>query len=384
MKVGLLTESVSRGLAGFGVYARGLGTALAARDLDLTFVDTDARTSVGAQPEVKAPPPWLPALGRQAWRQVVLPAALDAAGYDLVHDTYFFAPFLREQRFARVVTIGDLTPSLTRSQPLRHRLVHSLLVPRIARRAHRVLAFSENTKRDITRVYGVPPERIAVTYLAAEARFRPLPPPEIEAAHQRLGLPRQYFLHVGTLEPRKNLGRLSEAFAAARHDLDELTLLIVGRPGWLIDDLPGQIRQLGIEDRVVFRSDISDADLPHVYGGARFLAYPSLYEGFGLPPLEAMQCGVPVVTSNTSSLPEVVGDAALTVDPTSVGALTDALVQLGTNSDLRATLAARGLTRAQRFSWEACADATLAAYTEAYALAAVPRPAAVVQPVSRS
>ncbi len=371
--VALLTEAIDYGMAGFRTYVTGLVDGLLALDGPERYTllhrlphayYADKRSAFMPAPE-RMPS----GLHEHAWRQARLPRYLRAEGYDLVHETYHFGPFLAPSRFARVVTIGDLTPLVGNYHPIGQRLLHLTLVPLLARRAHRVLTFSENSKRDIVRLYRIPSEKVVVTPLSADGRFRPLPRAEVEAARRRLGLPERYVLHVGTIEPRKNVGRLIQAFAAALPALGDCRLLLVGRRGWMIDGLDAQVRASGAAGRIVMRQDIADADLPPVYNAAELLAYPSLYEGFGLPPLEAMRCGVPVVTSATSSLPEVVGDAAVSVDPADVAALAAAIGDVYGSAALRGRLVTAGLRRAGLFSWRRCAEITREAYREALVVA---------------
>ena len=228
--------------------------------------------------------------------------------------------------------------------------------------ARRLIVPSEATARDLTALYGTPRERIVVIPHGHHPRFRPLPPGEVAAGLARLGVEQPYVLFVGTLQPRKNLARVLEAFErlAARGLPHRLAL--VGQRGWLADPLFARIERPGspASGRVHLTGYLADDDLALVYTGAAALAFPSLYEGFGLPALEAMACGTPVLASNTSSLPEVVGDAALTADPLDTGAIAAALERLLIDEPLRAQLRERGLARAARFTWRRAAERTLA------------------------
>ena len=231
-----------------------------------------------------------------------------------------------------------------------------------ARAAARVLAISEATRDDLVRHYGVAPERVTVTHLAADASFRPVTDPDlITAARAEHGIGPDYFLYVGTLQPRKNLSRLIRAFARVAAGRPGLQLVLAGKKGWLYDGILRQAESLGLSGRVIFPGYVGAEDLPALYSGALAFAFPSLYEGFGMPALEAMACGAPVLASNVSSLPEVVGDAGLLVDPTDEAALAAALERLASEPALRAELRQRGLARARLFSWERCAGETLEA-----------------------
>jgi glycosyltransferase involved in cell wall biosynthesis len=230
-----------------------------------------------------------------------------------------------------------------------------------ARQSTLVLADSEATKADLVRAYGVPADKVRVVYLGCDvpagAVNQPMPRP----------YPQPYFLYVGTLQPRKNLERLVAAFAklAADPTLADVKLVLAGRKGWLYDSLFAQVAQWGLTDRVIFPGYVPDEALPDLYRGALAYVFPSLYEGFGLPVLEAQTYGVPVMTANNSSLPEVAGDAALLVDPHDVDAIAAAMRRLATDEALRQDLARRGLSNVKRFSWEKCAAETLAVLEEA-------------------
>jgi glycosyltransferase involved in cell wall biosynthesis len=236
-----------------------------------------------------------------------------------------------------------------------------------ARCAFRVLADSEATCRDLIQFYRVPPGRIAVVYPGRDESLRPVQDPAVLAAvRARYGLAQHYFLYVGTLHPRKNLVRLVQAFARVAGDLDPgLQLVLGGKQGWLHQDILAEVQRLGLGTRVVLPGYVPADDLPALLSGALAFAFPSLYEGFGFPVLEAMACGTPVLCSNASSLPEVAGDAALLADPLDVEALAAGLRRLASDADLRRSLAARGSLQVQRFSWPRAAAAVLELVEEA-------------------
>jgi glycosyltransferase involved in cell wall biosynthesis len=233
-----------------------------------------------------------------------------------------------------------------------------------ARTATRTLADSEATRQDLVHYYRIPQEKIVVVYPGRDEALAPVSDPAVlSAVRARYGLADPYLLYVGTLHPRKNLVRLVQAFSRLRaristiqSPISGLQLVIAGQKGWLYDEILIQIRRLNLVDRVVLTGYVPDADLPALLSGARAFAFPSLYEGFGLPVLEAMACGTPVVCSNTSSLPEVAGDAALAVDPLDTEALSDALARIVTDEGLRRELVERGFRQVQRFSWRRCAQ----------------------------
>ena len=213
-------------------------------------------------------------------------------------------------------------------------------------------------RADLIRAYGVDERKIRVIHLGRDETLAPVKDAQVLAEVQaRYGIAGRYVLYVGTLQPRKNLARVIEAFAraAAAPAFAGLQLVLAGKKGWLYDDLFAQVERMGLAGRVLFPGYIEDADLPALLSGATAFVFPSLYEGFGIPVLEAGACGVPVITSNTSSLPEVAGDAALLVDPHDVDAIAEAMNRLVTDAALRTELSRRGLANVQRFSWEKCA-----------------------------
>lgn len=225
------------------------------------------------------------------------------------------------------------------------------VVPRSVQRADHILADSEATQQDLIDLYNTPAEKISVLYSGVDAQFKPVDDAaELRRVREKYGVgDGPYIFSVGTVQPRKNYGRLAEALH--RLDRPDLSLVIAGGKGWLDDPLYEQIEALGLRDRVIFTGFAADDELPALYSAARVFAFPSVYEGFGLPPLEAMACGVPVVSSDASSLPEVVGEAGLLVDPLDVDALAGMLERALDDETLRADLRARGLARAARFSW---------------------------------
>jgi glycosyltransferase involved in cell wall biosynthesis len=232
-----------------------------------------------------------------------------------------------------------------------------------ARRSAAVLADSQATKTDLIRAYGVEGGKVHVVYLGRDEALAPVREESILArARARYGIAGPYLLYVGTLQPRKNLARLVEAFGRLRVDptFAGVQLAFAGKRGWLYDDLFALVGRLDLEGRVLFPGYVEEGDLSALYSGALAFLFPSLYEGFGIPVLEAQACGVPVMTSNNSSLPEVAGDAALLVDPHDVDAIAAAMARLATDEALRAELVRRGFENVKRFSWEKCARETLA------------------------
>ena len=298
------------------------------------------------------------------WHRLAVPAPAElfTGPVDVFHSTDFVLPPLRRAR--GLITVHDL--AFLRLPECAHPGLRSYLseaVPRSVRRAYHVLADSANTRQDLLDLLGVPADKISVVPAGVEARFRPVQnEADLNSVRQRYMLDEPFILTLGTLEPRKNLVRLIEAHDRWRQRVPTAPILVIaGGRGWLYDDIlsaaerhsDGAVRLIGF---------VGDEDLPALYTLARAFAFPSLYEGFGLPPLEAMACGTPVVCSDRPSLPEVVGDAALMVDAEDIDAWSDALERVSGDAALRSELTERGLRQAQRFTWNQAAQKLLSVY----------------------
>jgi glycosyltransferase involved in cell wall biosynthesis len=318
----------------------------------------------------KAPALQLPPWVRQArlwtpshhrFESTALIAELTGKRLALLHSPDFIPPF--GGRFRSVITIHDLnfvhfpqflTPESARYYGQIHRAVE---------RADHILTDSNWTRDDVINFLEASPERVTTVYLAAAPVYRPITDRrEVRRAVQRYGLPPEFIIFVGTLEPRKNVPTLLKAFRQLLDRGYRIHLAIVGRRGWLYEDVFSTVDELKLSESVHFMENVPDADLARLYNAARCLTLPSYYEGFGLPPLEAMACGTPVVVSDRSSLPEVVGDAGLLIDPDSPEDLSTALGDLLDDSALQASLSQRGLARSSEFSWAKAAHQTMAIY----------------------
>jgi glycosyltransferase involved in cell wall biosynthesis len=288
-------------------------------------------------------------------------------GIDLLHSTAFTMPLVSHLQV--IVTIHDLSFFV---YPQHHTEANYQFVTRnvhrAARRASFIIADSESTKRDIMRFLHVPEERIEVIYLAAtEALGEKRSPDSITQIKNRYGINKPYFLAVGSMEPRKNLTSALIAFKALKETKKiDYQFVISGGKGWKNEAFYHLVKKLSIDEHLVLTGYVPEEDLPALYQGADVFIYPSLYEGFGLPVLEAMVSGVPVITSNTSSLPEVAGDAALIVNPTEVFELYEAMEALATKPQLRETLKNKGLERSKIFTWEETARRTLEIYQRVF------------------
>ncbi|MBF6600932.1 MAG: glycosyltransferase family 4 protein [Dehalococcoidia bacterium] len=303
-------------------------------------------------------------LQRALWEQARLPSRLRALGVDVVHSTHHSLP-LQPLRCRRVVTVHDLTfLRLPQRYPVVRRLYMQLATRLAARIADAIVVPSQAVRDDVRRLLGEGAgAKTHVVYEAAAARFAPAPDRRrAGAVAGRYGIAPPYVLSVGSLEPGKNRGRLIRALRALRDEGISHRLVVVGQRAWKYGDDFALVRELGMERQVRFPGYVGDDDLAALYAGAAAFALPALYEGFGLPVLEAMACGTPVLTSNTGATAEVAGDAALLVDPLSTAAIRDGLRALLTDAGLREDLRARGLRRAAEFSWQRAARETLAVY----------------------
>lgn len=298
---------------------------------------------------------------RILWEQTLLPLELARRGIDLLHAMAFVTPVLSP--VPSVVTVYDVSFALFPEsfRPF-NRWYLTTMTRRSVRKARAVIAISQNTANDLMRLWGVPRAKIHLAYCGVDGIFRPVPADEVQAFRQTKGLPAQYILFVGTLEPRKNVVRLVEAFALLKRQGLPHKLVLAGGKGWMYEPIFQAVERLGLESEVIFPGFVPRSELPLWYNGAEVFVYPSLYEGFGLGPLEAMACGTPVVVSDRASLPEVVGDAGLTVAPDDVPALVEAMAAILREPSLAARLRERGLRRAGEFTWERTAQATVRAY----------------------
>ncbi len=373
------TPAIRQG-AGIGRYTRGLVATLMELDHEneYTLLVIGGRQEAGSKRPIGLHPASLPPnfrirrlplphrLVTIAWHRLrlPLPAELFVGPVDIFHSPDFVLPPLRRAR--GLITVHDLAflrvpecadPGL--------RAYLATAVPRSIARSDRILADSLSTKLDLMELLNVPGKRISIVPAGVEPRFRPIEDEgELERVRRRYSLDEPFILSLGTLEPRKNYVRLIEACAQLRRRLPSApSLIIAGGHGWLYEDIlaaakrqgNGGVRSLGF---------VPDEDLPALYTLAELFAFPSLYEGFGLPPLEAMACGTPVVCSNRPSLPETVGDAALMVDAEDIEGLVAAMQRALQDVMLRVELIEKGFAQAKRFTWESAAEKLLAVYEE--------------------
>jgi len=361
VRIGIDARLLAYRMGGISRYTRHLIQGFAAMATPHQFVVLQSRKQrrpLVQAPRVRTVSLWTPPHHR--WEGWALSLELWPRRLHLLHSPDFIPP--RYGSFRRVITVHDLTflyyPQFLTAESARY----YGQIDRAVRQADHILADSHATRRDLMERLGVPPEKVTVVHLAADPRCRPLAPARVRAVADRYGLPEPFLLFVGTLEPRKNVPTLLEAIHRLRRAGLEVPLVLVGRRGWLYDEVFARLQALGLEGQVRFLEGVTDEELVGLYNAARCLVLPSFYEGFGLPALEAMACGTPVIVSDRASLPEVVGEAGLLVDPTSPEALAEAIGRVWEDEALRQRMRRQGLAQAARFSWERVVRETLAVY----------------------
>lgn len=368
MKIAIDATSIPPQPAGAGVYAIELVRALAGRggrrdgyavfSRGAWFDDITAGRRDWRVERVRAPS----RPRRSAWEQTRLPARLRALGIDVLHSTHHTLP-LAPMRCRRVVTVHDVTffriPA--RYPPLR-RLYMQASTRLAAAVADAIIVPSAVVRDDALRALGVAAAKVHVVYEAPAPRFAPIRKDDAATIARAYGIEAPYILSVGSLEPGKNRARLIRALHALRAEGFGQRLVIVGQRAWRYAEEVALVRELGLQDCVIFPGYVRGEHLPALYAAADAFALPALYEGFGLPVVEAMACGTPVLTSNTGATAEIAADGALLVDPLSVAAIRDGLRSLLSDAALRDDLHVRGLKRAAEFSWERAADETRAVY----------------------
>jgi len=358
--------------AGLGRYAESLARALVAAYPGRFTLFYNRERGVKPLAGLERVPAHTVSLGYKPWRMLVWLGQLSRVGFDrhlpdvqLFHATEHLLPPLRD--VPTVLTVHDL---VFRHLPDHHKPLNrwylNLAMPLYCRRATHVVAVSEHTRRDLISAYSLPSSRITVIYEAPDVRFRPQPAEEIQRVRGRYALPEHFILSHGTLEPRKNYQRLVEAFSWLRREHRSggqgWRLVISGRKGWLYQPFFRRLEELGLGREVILLGRVPDEDLPALYSAAALFVFPSLYEGFGLPPLEAMACGTPVVCSRSSSLPEVGGEAVRYFSSQSAQEMGRGMEEVLRDEALQAEMRERGFEQARRFSWEWAAEETMGVY----------------------
>jgi len=371
LRVGIDATAIPSLRAGAGNYIFNLVQALAKVDRDNHYV-IFAKPQHIAEFSISQPNFRLAAINgvkrrfsRLLWEQFMLPRLVQGYQLDVLHSPHYTMPIFNLA--CSVVTFHDMTFFL---YPEMHgtlkRVFFRQMIRVSSKRADKIIAVSESTRKDILNLLNVTARKVHTVPEAASGDYRLIHNRDkVNRVCTKYGLQTgRFFLYVGTLEPRKNVPTLLRAYSCLVSRGIHDPLVIVGKKGWMFGDIFATVKTLKLEDKVVFTGYVPDEDLPYLYNGARLFVYPSLYEGFGLPVLEAMACGTPVITSNVSSMPEVVGDAGLLIDPRDHTQLAQAIELIITNDDLSKLLRERGLQRAAQFSWERTARETLKVYTQ--------------------
>lgn len=371
IQVGIDYTAAIQQSAGIGRYTREMVKALAT----VAWPVAGYRLFAAGVPK-DLPPPALPSnfawcpsriserwLAR-AWHRLRLPLPVETwtGPLDLFHQPDFVLPPTRPAA-RTLVTVHDLSFVHDPATVMPGMIAYlARLVPDSVNRADRVIAVSEATRQDLIAFYQTPPEKISVLYHGVRPEFRPVTQPErLAAVRQKYGLGEgPLVLSVGTIHPRKNYRRLVAAFAEIQQP--EVSLVIAGSKGWTYDEVFDEVARHNLEERVFFPGFVAEADLPALYSAACLFIYPSLWEGFGLPLLEAMACGTPVIAANRSALPEVVGPAGLLVDPEDTPAIAGAMAKVLEDAGLRQQLAAAGQARSAQFTWERMAGQLIDLY----------------------
>lgn len=361
----LLSTQQSYRSAGISWYIRNLLSELAARPgpyrYTLFLSDRAYQPPVPLHLQRSRWPTHRPPV-RILWEQLAQPLVVQRQTLDLLHGLAFVGPLAA--RLPLVLTVYDLSfmryPEAFR--PMQRWYLQNFTRWSV-RRAQAISCISESTRQDVLRFFNVPPERVQTIYCGVEPAFRPLPAAEVAAFRAAQQLPDEFILRLGTIEPRKNVLGVLRAYAAwVNREANVPPLVVAGGKGWYYESVFDEVTRLGLAERVYFPGYVPQEELALWYNAAAMLVYPSFFEGFGLPVLEAMACGTPVITSNVSSLPEVAGNAALQIDPNDEPALSRAMASLWADHDLRRQLREQGLARARTFSWQKTAQETQALY----------------------
>jgi len=357
-RIGIDVQSTKGQRTGLGVYTENLVGALQSLKLDQELLLYSQENSED-----------LNTTKRLFWENIALPRKAKSDEVDLLHIPAF-APSLRGS-FKLVVTVHDMIGRLfPQHLSFGSRVYWDKWMPQSVKRADRIIAISENTKRDIVQHLKIPVEKIEVIPLAPDPLFSVDRNPKLlSETKNKFSISDRFILSVGTIEPRKNLFRIIEAYSELRKKRDvKQQLVVVGfqkfARGKSYEQVRLKVAELGLEQDIIFTGYVTDEDLRALYNAADLFLFPSLYEGFGLPPLEAMACGVPVVTSNNSSIPEVVGDAALKIDPQDINQIVDATDQSLKDYALRQKLIRAGFAQVKKYSWKKTAERTWQVYLD--------------------
>ena len=352
MKIGIDIQSTQGNKTGIGFYVENLINELKAyNDIELSCYKHPAEHDLNT-------------LERLYWENVTLPKKAERSGVEIMHIPGF-AGTRRQGKYKKITTVHDLIGMIyPENLGLASRFYWQKWLPFCVKNSDAIIAVSEHTKKDIVRLLGVPEEKVHVVLSAVDPVFRPIKDVEdLDRVRKKYNLHQNFILNLGTIEPRKNICGLIQAFSDhVSNSRKDTSLVIVGKKSWGFEEAAKKIKELGIDNRVQFTDYIEDEDLPALYNLSKFFVFPSFYEGFGFPVLEAMSCGKPVITSNVSSLPEIASGAAILIDPSDNISLSEAISELDNNEKTRVELSEKSIKRASDFSWAKTALQTIEVY----------------------
>ncbi len=365
MKIAIDIREAAKGRAGKGWYTYNLVSELLKLDKENQYILYTDQEENGLSPHKNAEvrlitePSW-------KWHLAVIKDLKKEKPDLFFAPTSYIIPALVPKSIKTVITVHDLVAYyFPKTHSLKATLIERSTLRKALKKASAVLVVSENTKKDLLKKFRYPENKIFVTYCAASDVYKHKPSEhELEDIQKRLKLPANFILGVSTLEPRKNFALLIKSFVVIKRKFPEYKLVLVGKRGWKMKAIEEAVQHYQLQDDVIFTGYLEDQDLRRIYALAKVFVFPSLYEGFGIPPLEAMASGCPVVSSNAASLPEVVGEAGLLIDPTNSLKFADAIASIITNEHLRQMFIERGKEQAEKFSWVESAKTALAVFRE--------------------
>ena len=367
MRIVFIADALDIQYAGVHVYTREIIRAVTSLDKNNEYIliRPESKNQYDGVKEIIVPLSEKIPMHRGMRQYGAIPSAARKLNPDIVIEPGHFGPFFLPKKVKRVTVIHDITPVIMPDYHIfMSRLFHKLFLPGILKRANHIITNSEYTKSDVVTHYPITKDKTTAILLGKDENFKP---DNNDGFLKKYNIQKPYFLYVGTLEPRKNLSRLISAFEQlVDNGICNHQLVLAGKKGWKIDDLYTQIENSSAKNNIILPGFVDKEDLAALYTHADIFVYPSYYEGFGLPILEAMSCGVPVITSNTSSLPEVGGDAALYFDPMSIQDLYETLSKLITNENLMLEMKQKGLERSKQFSWEKAGKETIALFEQIF------------------
>lgn len=362
MKIGIITDAIDDSAAGIGVYVKNLVLELSKIDKKNTYVlihykknnfynfikNKNFKEEIISLKKENL-------FYRFIRKFFILPIKIQKLKLDVLHETTQVGSWFFLSRFKKVITVHDLVPLiLPKTQPFFSYITHKFLVNFLLKKYDHIISVSKNTKKDLTKILKIPQDKIKVVYEDANI---------LSTKKYMNKKPKNFFLFVGTLEPRKNIVRLLKAFSKFNKKKTHFKLIIIGKKGWKYEDIFKTYKNLKLKGKVIILNKVSDKELNNYFCNAFAFIFPSLYEGFGLPVLEAMKLGCPVIASKTSSIPEITENSALLIDPYSVESICYAMLKITNELNTRKILIKKGREQAKKFSWKKCAKQTLQVYT---------------------